>query len=366
KGHDSLEKLLAKHNIEMHQGYIEGNRERPVPPELHELRCLTGGEMPPFELTVDGLPPFTEEFLQWPRSPAIYRGPLLLCRSALHGNRIVAAYCNDDVVYSRSQHGASFATGDRSFAFYLNGVLNSSLGTYLTFLTCTHWGVEKQELLPNDALRLPIPDPAGADRKIVDKLLNVERELREAARAGHHENARVARLDELVFQLYDLEPFERVIVEDMVNTTIDFQRKHEASDAVQPASVQDCQAFAEHLMAVIQPFFDTLKQRRMLAEILDVDAPLRVARFEIVPWSANGRSAVVVRQAPEFDNVLGEIADSLDEPLSFDIRTRRHLRVYAGDAFYVIKPSQRRFWTRSAGLADGDAVMKDLLEQGAK
>lgn len=369
KEHYSLEQLLAKHGIAMHLGFIdakEPTRKVDVPRELHGLPCLSGGGMPPFEVTVDNLPLFEADFLECPRDPEIYRGPLLLCRSALRGNRMVAAYCKDDVVFSLSQFGASFRSGPASLASYLNAVLNSSLATYLTFLSATKWGLEKHEILPNDVLRLPIPDPQAADRKVVDKLLSVERELREAARAGRYDDARVARLDELVFQLYDLEPFEGVIVEDMVNTTIDFQRKHEASDAVQPTSVQDCQVYAEYLMAVIQPFFDTLKQRRILAEILDVDAPLRVARFEIVPWSANGRPAVVVRQTPEFDSVLGEIAGSLDEPLSFDIHTRRHLRVYGGDAFYVIKPSQRRFWTRSAGLADGDAVMKDLLEQGAK
>lgn len=365
KEHDSLEELLAKHGVEMHQGYIEGNRERPVPPELHGLPCLTGGGMPPFEMAVEGLPDFSEKFLQWPRSPDIYRGPLLLCRSAMQGNRIVAAYCGKDVVYSRSQHGVSFAKGEDSLAFYLNGVLNSSLATYLTFLTSTHWGVEKQELLPNDALRLPVPSPETADRRIIDELLSVERELRKAARAGRYDDTRVARLDQLVFELYDLELFEGVIVEDMLNTTIDFQRRHETSEAVQPAAVQDCQAYAEHLMAVLQPFFDTLKKRRIVAEVIDVDAPLTVVRFQIVPWSRNGRPALAVRKAPGFKSVLHEIANSLDEPLSLDVIKRRYLRIYADDTFYVVKPSQRRFWTRSAGLADGDSVMKDFLEHGA-
>ncbi|HEV3341891.1 MAG TPA: N-6 DNA methylase [Pirellulales bacterium] len=368
KAHDSVEVLLAKHGIEMHQGYIEGNRERRVPDELRKLRCLTGGGMPAFEFTAEGLhlPFFAEEFLQWPRSPDIYRGPLLLCRSALEGNRIVAAYCKNDVVFSLSQFGTSFKDGPVSLAFYLNAVLNSSLATYLTFLTATKWGLEKYEILSNDILRLPVPDPAAVEAGLMKSILEVERSLRQAALAGRYDRERVAQLDELVFDLYDLERFERVIVEDMVDTTIDFQRRHEESDAMHPASLEHRRAYAEHLMAVIQPFFETLKQRRMVAEILDVGGPLRVARFEIVPWSNHSHATVAVRQAREFDEVLREIAASLDEPLSFDVRSRRYLRVYAGDAFYVIKPSQRRFWTRSAGLVDGDAVMKDLLEQGAK
>lgn len=364
--HDSLEELLAKHGVAMHQGYIEENRARLVPTELHGLPWLTGGGMDRFEVNVEGLPPFTEERLQWPRDPEIYRGPLILCASGLSGNRIVAAYCNDDVVYSLSQSGASFKHGPTSVAFYLNAVLNSSLGTYFVFLTATKWGLEKYEVLPSDIRRLRVPDPAIVPPRLMAEVLEVEKSLRKAARAGRYDESRVAQLDELVFELYNLESFERVLVEDMVQTTIDFQRNHEDSHATQPAAAADCQGYAEHLISVIQPFFNTLQERRLSAEVLDVDAALRVVRFEIMPWSANGRAAVSIRPAAKFADVLAEIAESLDEPLSFDILSRRHLRVYAGDAFYVIKPSQRRFWTRSAGLTDGDAVMKDLLEQGAK
>lgn len=364
--HEPIEELLENIGIKMRQGYIEGNREQPVSDVLHGLPCLAGGGMTPFEVTVKSLSPFTERFLERPRDSATYRGPLLLCASGLRGNRIVSAYCPDNVVFSLSQFGASFKDGPVSLAFYLNAVLNSSLGTYLTFLTATKWGIEKYEVLPNDILRLPIPDPAGIEPRLMTSILEVEGALRKAARAEVYDDTRVAQLDQLVFDLYDLEPFERVIVEDMVGTTIDFQRKHEDSETVRPPSPEQCRAYADHLMAVIQPFFDTLKQRRMVADIFDVHAPLTVARFEIVPWSTNGRPTIAVRQAPDLDSVLDEIATSLDEPRSVGIRSRRHLRVYTGDAFYVIKPAQRRFWTRSAGLTDGDAVMKDLLDQGAK
>jgi hypothetical protein len=365
KEHGSLEKLLAKSGIEMHQGYIEGNRERPVPPELHDLPCLSGGGMPQIELTVDELPPFTEEFLEGPRNPDIYRGPLVLCASGLAGNRIVAAYCKEDVVYSVSQFAASFRKGAGSMAFYINAVLNSSLATYLTFLTATKWGLDKYEILPNDVLRLPVPEPGDAEAAQFETIREIERALRKAARAGQYDQARAAQLDKAIFDLYGLDRFERVIVEDMISSTIDFQRNHDKSHATHTASVTHCKDYAEYLIAVIQPFLETLKKRRIIAEVIDVDAPLRVIRFKIAPWSGNGPPAITVRKTPEFQGVLDEIEGVLNSPIALDIQSRRHLRVYAGDAFYIVKPSQRRFWTRSAGLADGDSVMKDFLAQGA-
>jgi hypothetical protein len=363
---DTLAKLLAKHGMEVCQGYIPGNRSTEVPSELHDLRCLAGGGMPPFEVVIDDLPYFEEEFLERPRDPAIYRGPLLLCASSLHGNRILAAYCRDDLVYSLSQFGVSFARGKRTLASYLNAILNSSLATYFVFLSATKWGLEKYEILPNDILRLPIPDPERARVAHVEKIRELERELRNKARSGRYDEVLVAELDKAVFKLYGLDQFEEILVEDLVNHTIDLQRKHEQSRALSPATVKECRDYAKHVIDVIQPFFETRKKRRIVADVLDVDAPLRVVRFTIVATSQNGRPSVATEKVADLSQVLHEVAKNLDEQIALGIHTRRHLRVYSGDSIYVLKPSQRRFWTRSAGLTDGDSMLKDLLGKGGR
>ena len=73
---------------------------------------------------------------------------------------------------------------------------------------------------------------------------------------------------------------------------------------------------------------------------------------------------MAIEKAADLSDVLREVARNLDEEIAFGIHTRRHLRVYSGDSFYVVKPSQRRFWTRSSGLTDGDSVLEDLLARG--
>lgn len=359
----TLEQLLANNRAEMHQGFIVGNRARSVPRELHGLPCLAGGGMPAFEVSVAELPEFYEECLQWPRHPDIYRGPLILCASGLAGNRIVAAICRNDVVYSLSHYGVSFANSDPSLAFYINGILNSSLATFFTFLTATKWGLEKYEILSNDFLRLPIPDPKKADSSLVKQLRKIERNLRQKARRGGNVESLVADLDQVVFDLYGLDSFERVQVEDMLNLTIDFQRNHEQSHAVESAEPKECSEYAEYLIKVIQPFLTTRKRRRIVADVLDVDAPLQVVRFRVVSVSRNNRPAVSVIKAHDLSEVLTEVARNLDERIAFGIYTRRHLRVYADNTFYIVKPSQRRYWSRSAGLVDGDAVVKDFLSK---
>jgi len=317
--------------------------------------------MTPFEIKVDHLPLFESEFLQWPKSPAIYRGPLFLCASGLYGNRIVAALCPKDLVYSRSQFGIPLKHVDLRIGCYLNGILNSSLATYYAFLTATRWGLDKYIMEETDFLRIPIPHLGLASATASQHIIEAERKLRTAARSGRYDEALVAVLDKAVFRLYGLDRFEELLVEDMVNQTIDLQRKHEQSEALSAATAKECCEYAKYVIDVIQPFLETRKKRTIVADVLDADAPLRVVRFTVVAASHNGRPRIAIEKVADLSQVLHEVAANLDEEIAVGIHTRRHLRVYSNDSIYVVKPSQRRFWTRSAGLTDGDSMLKDLL-----
>jgi hypothetical protein len=357
----TLKQLLSDRKLAMHTGFIPGNRSTRVPDELRELPCLSGGGMPAFQVDVGGLLPYEGEYLEGPREPSIYQGPLLLCASGLRGKRIVAAMCDDDVFYSLSQYGVPVDQNQLSFARYLNGILNSAVATYFAFLTASKWGLEKYEILGSDFLRIPVPDPGNAELAHVRRILEVEADLRELARTGGSSIAKRSGLDKAVFALYGMDATERILVEDMLEFTIDFQRKHERSRAVRPATTKNCGSYARQLVGVIQPFLETQKRRALLADVIDVDAPLRVVQFRFADRAENNRPAVITRKATNLGDLLQRIAENLDQSISTGLHTRRHLRVYADDSFYVIKPSQRRFWSRAAGLTDGDSVLQDLM-----
>jgi hypothetical protein len=359
-----LDRLLADKNLAMHQGFIEGlerNRTRKVPRELHGLPCLSGGRMTPFDVSPDGLPRFSEDYLQWPRHPDIYRGPLLLCTSGLRGNRIAAGICESDLVYSLSQYGVPISRSQLPLAAYLVGILNSSLATYLVFLTASKWGLGKYEILNSDYLRIPLPVPSELENPKAKRVVEIVEDFRTLAHSAELERSRIDTLDKAVFALYGLDAAERVLVEDMLEFTIDFQRKHERSQAVRPATTKDCGSYARQLVGVIQPFLETQKRRALLADVIDVDAPLRVVQFRFADRAENDRPAVITRKSPNLDDLLKRIAENLDQSISIGLHTRRHLRIYADDTFYVIKPSQRRFWSRAAGLTDGDSVLQELM-----
>ncbi len=357
----SLEKLIRSNQWSAGQGFIRGNR-RQYAPELYGKKYLPSGALPPFQLEAESLDTFKEQWLERPRNPKIYSGPLVMTPRGLGKNGFIAAFSQHDVVYTELYFGISVAKHQEHLAHLLNAILNSSLATYFLFLTASVWGIERDEIKPEDLLRLPIPLSSKDRESLVARIIKIEEQLR---LRQFHIDATVTQLrqslDEAVFNFYDLDEAERVLVEDTVNLTIDLRMKRDRSDAIKPSSLPEIESYATELIGVIQPFFQTLNERTMVADIYDTgNATLQVVKFSFV--SKTVRRPVIQQIAEQgLDLLLAHIAEHLPQKIAENIYTRRVLRIYEGDDIYVVKPAQRRYWSRSAGLNDADGILGETL-----
>ncbi len=357
----SLKSLIHRHGWNAGQGFFPGNRSQ-YSPELFGKKWLPSGEMSQYQLDVSSLEAFPTQGLERPRDTKIYTGPLILTTRGISENGFIAAFSNEDVVYTQLYFGISFPPQQIWLAHLINGILNSSLTTYYLFQTASVWGVERDEIKPKDLLRLPIPPSSKERESLVNKIVKIEGQLR---LRQFHIDATVTQLrqslDEAVFDFYDLDGAERVLVEDIVNLAIDLRMKRDRSDAIKPSSLPEIESYATELIDVIQPFFQTLKERTMVADIFNTgNATLQVVKFS---FASNPVRRPVIKHIVEQDleTLLDRIADQLPQKIADNIYTRRVLRIYEGDDIYVVKPAQRRYWSRSAGLNDADGILGEAL-----
>jgi hypothetical protein len=362
----SLEQFLEKRDARPRQGFIRGDvekRTRPVPKEIRDWPCLETEGLTAFGMTAAGLPKLKDEAMQWPRDADIYRGPMFLFTLTLSEKGLSAAVCLDNLVYSQRYYGLPFADPQGlEWADYLNGILNSTLATYFIFLTGSVWGVERDDVVWADFRRLPIPplDEAG---DLADRVVQLARQMRVGAiREAPVSPTQYKRLNEAVLDLYRLEPSNAVLVEDMLDYTIDWQRRGDESKALNRPGTDALAVYAEHFMQVVDEFLGVRGQRKAVAEVLELpkDCPLQVIRFALVPRSSRGQRVKVVGRQ-ELAPLLQRISRELPQEIAMDVHTRRHVRFYGPGEVYLIKPAQLRFWTRSAGMNDADAVLAEHL-----
>ena len=93
-----------------------------------------------------------------------------------------------------------------------------------------------------------------------------------------------------------------------------------------------------------------------------LDAPLSIVGFEPMA-KINSETPDIVYESSqkEFDNLLSKIDKLLTEQRSPGIFVQRNMRCYIGNIIYVIKPDQRRYWTRSSALRDADEVYAEIM-----
>jgi hypothetical protein len=364
----ALETFLQGHGVgRPRQGFIRGKEEkrtRPVSRKIIGWPCLEAEGLSAFGITASGLPPLRDKRMEKPREAAIYQGPLFLFTLGLSETGLTSAICPNNLVYSQRYYGVPLPEDKPNhWAGYLNGIVNSSLATYFVFLTAAEWGVERDNVNGADLMRLPVPEMSSGRAPLIQRVLNVEGRLRARAQEGKSisENAR-RELDAAVFDLYALDARQRILVQDTLAITIDFQRELDRSRSLRKPEESHLAAYAENFLAVINEFLSLRNERKATAEIFDLpsECPLQAVRFAMVPRSSRARNLrIVARQ--ELGPLLERIANNLPVQLAADVYTRRHVRFYGPGEVYLIKPAQIRFWTRSAGLNDADAVLAEHL-----
>jgi hypothetical protein len=59
---------------------------------------------------------------------------------------------------------------------------------------------------------------------------------------------------------------------------------------------------------------------------------------------------------------LSRLARHIHQPLNGNFQLMPDFRAFVGKNLYLVKPMQRRFWLKSAALADADAIAMDLQD----
>jgi hypothetical protein len=327
-------------------------------PHLRGLPYLPAKELKPFEIDTSNLPPFEEQGLHRVRSASIYKGPLVISGRGLSSGHFVAAYCDNDVVYPDSYLGISFPRAKVKMAHLLNGIANSTLTNYFLFLTSSVWGVERDEVKPKDVLRIPVP---SYNEVHVSRIIDLENRLRTTNDIKTVQKLR-AELDEAVYDLYELDESERILVNDMVSVTISLKTRRRSSKAARKPAAKDLNAYAGECIAVMQPFLDSIDGQLIAASVLEVgDAPLRVVKFTSHP-----AGTLPLSDEPEtgleLQSVLARIARELPARIANEVYAKRWLRIYSGEVLYVVKPAEYRYWTLAAALNDADAILAEHQE----
>ena len=369
---DVLERLGLDKSQHRGQGFqVHGDPNAP-PDIYYQLKVVTPQTFAAFRVNEFALTSFTHETLHRPRRESIFKGPLLLCskvgnRSGAERGRYSAGIYFNDVLYTQNFYGISFRHADPIFAYALSGILNSSLTAFQFALGGPTWGLERPTVEPHDLLSLRIPCLKKADRSLIDAVVEAERE----AAAAPDDHRRLTALDGAVFDLYDLEPEEQVLVGDSVDRARYqiFESRQERLGLVRPPAGSALREYAGQVTQTINVYLRAQGKRHVEAIIYDRHLPetnlsaeipgVTAVRFVMVTGAPGSEPVVRIGEPTDLNILASMLRGRFEADVPPYLNERRQLRLYDEKDLFILKPTEARYWTRTAGLNDADIILAD-------
>jgi hypothetical protein len=359
------------------QGYQVQGDPNPPPKDFYDLSVLTPDGYTPLRLDGDALVPFTHTTLHRPRETSIYRGPLLICpkgsfKKSIAAGRYSAALSSTDLLYTESFYGISFAKHNHDWAHAISGILNSSLTAFQFSFGGGVWGLERPTVEPNDLLALRIPNFATAKASLIRAVADAERAL-----ANDLSNTdRLSKLDEAVVNFYQLDRDEAVIARDGVARArmFLFEGWKQRKEFIQPPSYDALTAYASEVVHVVNAYLRALGKRHMeavvypqnvlRANLADGVPGVTAVRFSMRSGAPRGTPIVREGQEADLQQMTALLRGQVNSHIPPYLNERRQVRIYTDSDLSILKPSETRYWTRTAGINDADVILADHWIKG--
>ncbi len=298
-----------------------------------------------------------------------FNGPRVLVPRGISatGHRLRASYLEEPLTFEDIILAISVPVCDADRAKLLTALLNSKLLFWFAFHGTASFGSDRPEIKQAELLRLPFPalkdvQQDGGSEKAAGALLSLIDEAIASARQSFSlrssDNAMFDQLDAHCYRYFGLGEEEIALVEDAVEHLIPYAQPHTGAslDFWQPSDRTDRQTYANTLVHSMTPWLDDDSGIDVVLEARNDDLALLHLRL------AQRSSEPPYRERD--DRTIGEalrrLGEHIEVPLPGNFQLVPDFRLFVGKSLYLVKPLQRRFWLRSAAIADADAISMEL------
>jgi hypothetical protein len=313
---------------------------------------------------------YKHEGLHRPRSPLLYKQPLLLINKGC----TKFLFSDFDVLFQDDFQSICVPGGEEDELLFLTAVLSSPLAQYLLFHTTANIGIERDIARLEEILELPFPLPEDmpdsersetilrscaerlkrlkADLQLPEHLLSREFLIKEAQ----------SELNGSLCDYFQISDWEQQLIRDTVDIFRPSATPRSLESAqlltVRPSRTEHRQIYAETLVKTFRGWSST--PRHLWAET--TVAENTGLAYITLGIGDEPRNYVESSSDDELSRVLANIrrTSSKDGTLFSGLRG---FVFYEADRVHILKPLNRRHWTATAALNDADEILSRMMEE---
>jgi hypothetical protein len=301
----------------------------------------------------------------------LFSPPLLLFKEGTKEGELCCSYIDYKCAYLSASKGIKLIGKSNAFHKAATACLNSSLATYYFVQISASIGVDRNRIQRNEASSFPaIPyilsnDSVNKIAEKVDTIITIYKSTSFDDLLVRQKSDPIKKeIDSIIYHELKITKAEQALIENVLNYSNVLKDNYKKSGAENSVSVgSDIKQYAQTYLDIVNKHFKN-STIRLTSEIY----PNTTQKDELVCvkfiFEKNRSTKNEIDESQnEISNVLHEINESTFKEHSASIYYRRIIKYDLRNAFYLIKPNEKRFWSKAAALNDADNLIVEILNQ---
>lgn len=282
--------------------------------------------------------------------------PKLLAKEGFKNNQLCFSLVENAVVYNSSVLGFSIADKDK--LRLLSCLLNSKLATYFLLLVSNSWGIERERIKPNEIYEFPVDFEEKEIKELSLLHRDIENEITSSVINTDYSSIE-NKINELIYDLYNINIDEKQSIENFIMYSVDLFHKKDKSIALYPVLKNQTREYGE----IISNYLNTFLDGQDLFANVTVYSINRFTPLMMIKLSFSKKQKKITISSEFVDAELKKLDQHLWEEKSNSIYFRKKVNYLTGDDIYIIRPNQRRFWSKSMALEDASELILEILNK---
>jgi type I restriction-modification system DNA methylase subunit len=300
---------------------------------------------------------YTTDKLFNPKDFKKFTPPFLLVKEGQQNWMYCATIIDFKAFFLKSAFGIKSIEND-AYNKVISALINSTFAKYYLSLISSSWGIERERIQPNEILLLPYLIEEKNIKKLtvistlVDKIIDAEK----TGMINDIPNIE-KEINKKIFNLLNLDDRQKRLITDTITYNLDLLENKEKSKALYPVLPEQIVEYGRLICNGINDFLD--------GQDLFANATIyNISKFTplmMVKLSFDKKQKELAPSKEFVDNELKKIDQHLWEEKSSNIYFRKKLNYKIGDDIYIIRPNQRRFWSKSMAIEDASELILEIL-----
>jgi hypothetical protein len=287
--------------------------------------------------------------------------PYIIVKQGQH-NREIASSIIDYKAYCTT--GAFVINGENlplSLKKTLVAYFNSDIAKYILFLTSSSWGIEREQIFLNELMEIPFVFSEQTNYNITQCFDNIVNQLKNTL-----PNQQIISDNEKIIQtelckILNISKKEQILIEDTLRFSLDLFEQGEKSIGFKRILPEENKSYAEMIRRELTDFFHE-ENIKINVTIYDIQKfnPLNLIMLQF----DDVEKPLEIKKADDINPVLKILNNYSLQEKGKNIYVQKQFRYYEKDKIYMIKPNQKRFWTRSQAMDDAQSLIIEIANMG--